>query len=154
MKQLYVLDESVAHCAATGQNERGQEDTSSLQLLQIIYDLCHGLAFTSELWGNWHRILSSLEGSSTSTVAKSVLRLLKLFATTQGKLRVINDPPGFDDESVVPDDDVYWIRLAIHTGAVAVTTDNRLIQELNEASVTLKHNLMLLRPERALARLL
>ena len=46
MTESYVLDESVAYCAATGKNEQDADDYSSLDLIGTIFDRCHTLVLS------------------------------------------------------------------------------------------------------------
>ncbi len=148
MKSSYVLDESVAHCAATGQNETGEDDLSALKLIDALYRGRYESVFSNELYNNWIKVLSSLADSSTPVVP--VMSILFRYLNS---IPLVEDPPEFDGEEQAPADDIYWIRLAIHTHSIGVTTDNRLMEALEDASIIARHSLTLLRPEDALSRL-
>ena len=153
MRNSYVLDESVAHCAATGQNEKGEDDPSAFQLIEALYRGRYELIFSHELYTNWVRALNNEASSSEPLLPKTVFRYLRLFMSTQGSFSWAEDPPEFEGEEQVPPDDLYWIRMAIHYSSIAVTTDNRLMEILNDASIVARHSLTLLRPEDALSQL-
>ena len=152
MSQSYVLDESVAYCAGTGRNERGDPDLSSLQLLRSLVERGHAIIFSQELWNNWATTMSRQATSGESSHSGALFLLLRQ-ATLREGFDYINTVPEFEGDADVPADDRYWIRLAVHTDSVAVTTDDHLIDIVTEASITRSRGLVILRPEQALSRL-
>ncbi len=153
MKDIFVFDESSTIAAATGKNERGGEDSSAKQLLERIVVNCHAMAFSSELYARTLSRLDNLKGIDSPFVGE-VLSLFTSIIRNTEKFVFDPDPPVLEDETHIPEDDRYWIRLAIHTRAIAITTDNRLLDTLNQTSITASHSLAILRPESALARFL
>ena len=64
--------------------------------------------------------------------------------------------PVMDDEGLIPDgsqDDVYLVRLAVETGAVLVTTDGPLRDDLAACGILSKYGLTVVSPEEALGLL-
>ncbi len=154
MKESYVLDENVAYAAATGKNERGQDDPSSLELLRQLLDQCHGLVFSNQLWEQWQSILGNLARSDTPALPTLVIRLLRQFRFTAGIFTFEPEPESFDKEDRISDqDDVYWLRLVVQFQSVGVTTDNRLLNNENDTAILEHHSVGLMRPAQALARL-
>ncbi|MCE2458699.1 MAG: hypothetical protein J4G14_12955 [Dehalococcoidia bacterium] len=64
--------------------------------------------------------------------------------------------PTVDDEGLIPDgsqDDVYLVRLAVETGAVLVTTDGALRDDLESCGLLSKYDLTVVSPEDAMGLL-
>ena len=51
MTQRFILDENVFICAQLETNARGEPDSTCLDLLQQILDICHPIVFDDELYG-------------------------------------------------------------------------------------------------------
>ena len=50
--QRFILDENVFICAQLETNVNGESDSTCLELLQQILDICHPIVFDPELYGN------------------------------------------------------------------------------------------------------
>ena len=64
--------------------------------------------------------------------------------------------PVFDDEGSIPagsQDDTYLVRLAVETGAILVTADRPLRDDLTSCGIVSKYDLTVVSPEDALGLL-
>ena len=155
MTQRFILDENVLILAERGENEQGERDSACLNLLTSIITICHSLVIDYTLWGKYQSQLSprSLVGIRTGS---RVLAVLSSASRVSGKLDFGPNAPAFPEEQSIPrgsQDDVPLVRLAVASGAILVTTDRPLIDDLNSSGVHEAYDLEVLLPEEALTRL-
>jgi hypothetical protein len=146
------LDENVFIFAHTLENERGEADLSSSELVKTIMANCHSFALSSEVFRRYSRKADALRGQGLAIPPGiPVMRLLKEAAVT-GKLSYISDPPPVTREAELPDDDIPLVRLASAARAILATTDSRLRERLDETGIARENSFEALRPEAALLR--
>jgi len=157
MTQRFILDENIVILAQKGEDDKGDPDASSLQLVIRIIRICHTIVLDPNLWQKYLHQLNLPRDYDPRTG----FRLLPVLINAQrreGKVedRTINAAP-FAEEGSVPQgsrDDVPIVRLAVETGAMLVTTDRALTDDLNSSGVARRYNLQLLSPEETLQTLL
>ena len=155
MTQRFILDENVFICAQLETNPRGEPDTTCLELLQQILDICHPIVLDDELY---RRVQHQLNQSSHQRRGfdSAILRTLGQALARPGKLEILDTAPPFPEEADIPQgskDDKYIVRLAVVTGATLVTTDQPLRNDLAACSIQTRYGLNVLSPEDALAAL-
>ena len=155
MTPKFILDENVFICAQLETNVNGEPDSTCLELLQRILDICHPIVFDAELY---QRIYSQLNQPTHQRrgFGALVLRTLASAGNRPGKLDLSEEPPSFPEESDIPQgsmDDTYIVRLAVETGATLVTADEPLRDDLASSSIQGRYGLNVLSPEDALAAL-
>ena len=151
MTQRFILDENIVILAQKLENDDGALDSTCRELIDKIIEICHPLVFDIALWDKYYSQLSRLREHDPHG-PRSILRLIHLAITVDGKLDR-QDADEFPEESDIPQgsqDDLPVVRLAVHTGATLVTTDEALRDDLNSSGVQEKYNLQVLSPAEAL----
>jgi hypothetical protein len=153
MTLRFILDENVVILAQKRENDRGEPDSTCLDLFNRIIDICHTIVLDPNLWDRYHRQLNR-PSHSDPRVGIRLLRPFGKAVRMDGKVDLRpHNAVSFQEESSIPQgsqDDVEIVRLAVETGATLVTTDARLRQDLNRCGVQERYNLLLLSPEDAL----
>ena len=156
MNQRYVLDENIVILAQNLQNDTGDDDSTCRRLLDIIIDICHTIVLDGVLWAKYYNQLRSLPPDQPHG-PRSVMRIMYLATARDGKIENIGGSARrFPEEAEIPQgsqDDVPIVRLAVETGAILVTTDEALREDLNSCGVQETYSLQVLSPEQALDRL-
>lgn len=151
MTQRFILDENIVILAQKVENEREEPDPTCRELINQIIGICYPIVFDIPLWDKYYRQLTQLRDYDPHG-ARSVLRLMYLATAVAGKLQR-QDVGEFPEEADIPQgsqDDVPVVRLAVHTGATLVTTDEGLRADLHSSGVQEKYSLQVLSPEDAL----
>ena len=154
MTQQFILDENIVILAQKLENEREEPDTTCRELIDKIVEICHSIVFDLPLWDKYYSQLAQLQQYDPHG-ARSILRLMYLAAEVAGKLQRY-DAGEFPEEADIPQgsqDDVPVVRLAVHTGATLVTTDEALREDLNSCGIQKRYGLRVFSPEEALAQL-
>ena len=152
MKHAFVIDLNVIHFAATLKNEKGNQDTSSKQLLVSIIKLCNPLFVPQGYESVYIKMLSKLK-TRNEFVDSEIFSLWRLFWTTESKLNYLEEqPPSLEEEGKFDADDTDFVRLVakVDSGIVFATTDDRLRRRLNELGMMQKYGFNVLRPEDAI----
>lgn len=152
MKHAFVIDLNVMRFAATLKNEKGNQDTSSKQLLVSIIKLCNPLFLPRGYETIYISLLSELKDRN-EFMDSEIFGLWQLLWTTENKLNCLEEEPSsLDEEGQFDDDDVDFVRLAakVDNGIVFATTDNRLRRKLNKLGMIQKYGFNVLRPEDAI----
>ena len=128
MTQRFILDENVFICAQLETNVNGQPDSTCLELLQQILEICHPMVFDSVLFD---KIQSQLNrpAHQRQGFGAALLRTLSQAGARPGKLDITEEPPPFPEEADIPQgsqDDKFIVRLAIASGATLVTLPTAL----------------------------
>lgn len=155
MTQRFILDENVVILAQKGQTDRGEPDSTCLNLVAQIITICHTIVVDSDLWHKYQHQLSPLRPAE-SREGSLVLAVLNNATRIAGKIEFRSNAAQFPEESNIPAgsrDDVPILRLAVETGATLVTTDNNLRDDLNACGVQERYHLRALTPDQALAGL-
>ena len=150
MTLRFILDENTLILAQKQENDRGTYDLTCLNLLSGILEGSHSLVVDFGLWAKYQSQLSGLPAASPGF--PHILRTLS-GAYSAGKMDILPNSPPFPGESDIPQgsqDDKEIVRLAVSTGAILVTTDSPLIDDLATAGVTDQYQLQVMTPEQAL----
>ena len=155
MTQRFILDENVFICAQLETNVNGEPDTTCLELLQQILEICHPIVFDSILYD---KIQSQLNHPAHQQRGfdSAILRTLGQALARPGKLEYSGQAGEFPDENDIPQgsqDDKFIVRLAVETRATLVTADEALRADLAACSIQTRYELDVLSPEGALASL-
>ncbi|MDA1347586.1 MAG: hypothetical protein O3A47_01780 [Chloroflexi bacterium] len=154
MTERFILDENVVILAQKGENERGERDSTCLNLLASIIRICHTLVVDGGLWAKYQSQLSSLgREPQTGTL---VLAVLRNAFRREGKVDYRPETNSFPEEADIPAgsrDDLAIVRLAVETKAALVTTDAPLREVLRSSGVTGTYSLRVLSPAEALEQL-
>lgn len=152
MPLRFIPDENVIILAQKQENDRGERDRTCFYLLNRIISICHPIVVDPPLWRKYERQLGRLPANAiTPPHISGVLKSPNLPA---GKLeRYPDDAPAFPEETAIPQgsrDDLQIVRLAVATGAILVTTDQPLREDLAATGIAEKYNLQVVSPENAL----
>ena len=151
MTPWFILDENVIILAQKLENDRGEPDSTCLHLLNQIIIICHPIVVDSILWRKYERQLWLLPANAI--IPPHLAGVLKSPMLPAGKLDFQRDAPQFDEETAIPQgsqDDVEIVRLAVATGAILVTTDQPLIDDLETAGIPEIYKLQVVSPGDAL----
>ena len=151
MTPRFILDENVIILAQKLKNDQGEKDSTCYDLLDQIIKICHPIVVDSILWRKYERQLWLLPANAI--IPPHLAGVLKSPMLPAGKLDFQRDAPPFDEETDIPQgsqDDVEIVRLAVATGAILVTTDQPLINDLATAGIPETYNLQVVSPVEAL----
>jgi hypothetical protein len=153
--QRFILDENIFICAQLESNVYGESDSTCLELLQQILEICHPIVLDDELYGRiQHQLNQSLHQHRGFDSA--ILRTLGMAALRPGKLEFRDTAPSFPEEKDIPQgsqDDKFIVCLAVDSGATLVTADEALRADLAACGIQERYALGVLSPEDALASL-
>ncbi len=156
MTPRFILDENVAILAQRGQDEHGNPSAVCADLIQQIIEICHTIVVDDVLWD---KIIEQLTrpGYYHLQPGPFLVRILSHALTIDGKVYGLgNTAPPFDEEGSIPvgsQDDTFLVRLAVATGAILVTADGALRDDLVSCGVQSAHGLTVVSPEDALGLL-
>ena len=155
MTQRFILDENVFICAQLETNAYGDPDSTCLELLRQILQICHPIVFDSVLY---EKIQHQLNQSAHQQRGfdSAILRTLGQALARPDKLEFRGDAAEFPDENDIPQgsqDDKFIVRLAVESGATLVTADEALRDDLATSSIQTRYGLNVLSPEGALGLL-
>ena len=161
MPLRFIPDESIIILAQKQQDDRGAADLTCLRLVQRI--IGSPRAFIGVDYHLWSRYQSQLNRLPPHSVVPP--RLLTLLngagigpPNSAGqwvyKVTLLPNAPPFPEESNIrqrsQDDVPVVVRLAVATRATLVTTDNRLIADLQDSGIAEKYRLQIVTPADAL----
>lgn len=151
MKNTFVLDEGILYCAQTGEDEHGNPDVSSAQLLLDLVGNCHRIAVNAEILNKYNRQFSALGGGQRFVSALNVVNLLRNTLFNSEKTIDVEHATPLEDDMVaeIPDDDLPFVSAAVTAQAILVTVDDRLRAHLNDCGAIERYSLQVLRPEEA-----
>ena len=156
MTERFIIDENVAILAQKVENAHGEADNTCRQLVDNIIEICHSLVFDGVLWSKFYQQLRNLPPDQPFG-PRSLLRIIHLATEIDGKIQSIGaEAPPFPEENDIPQgsqDDVFIVRLAVETGAILVTADQPLRNDLALSGIQTRYNLNILSPEAALTAL-
>lgn len=153
MPPRFIPDENVIILAQKRENDRGERDLTCLNLLLRIINICHPIVVDPVLWRKYEEQLGKLPASAVTS--PHLAGILKSPTLPAGKIeRYPDDAPAFPEESNIrqcsQDDVPVVVRLAVETRAILVTTDTRLIADLEYSGITEKYRLQVVSPKDAL----
>ena len=159
MKTGYIPDENVIILAQIQEDDQGNPDLTCLRLIRKILDTPAARIIVDE--SIWDKYWEQAQKQQFHSLPRNLL--YELSNTDIGKpdpdgswphkITLLPNAPCFPEETQIPagsQDDLQFIRLAVHTRATLVTTDQPLIQELQAAGITQQYGLSLLTPAQAL----
>lgn len=161
MTRRFIPDENVIILAQKQQDDRGAADLTCFQLVRGILD--NPRAFIGVDYPLWSRYQSQLNRLPPHSIVPPPL-LRRLNGADIGppnragqwvyKVTLLPNAPAFPEESNIrqrsQDDVPVVVRLAVATRATLVTTDNRLIADLQDSGIAEKYGLQVVPPEEAL----
>ena len=154
-KKRFILDENVVICAQTGVNDQGEPDATCANLVNSIIRICHTIVVDVGLFGRYYSQLNQARHLPTATGAP-FLPVLRSAIQVANKIDGLGRPDAspFPEEGSIPqgsqDDLAVTVRLAIETGAILVTTDGPLIQDLESSGIQATYGLEVLTPQETL----
>lgn len=160
MTLRFIPDENIVILAQQQRDDRGSVDTTCLRLVHRILDTPR--AFMGLDHFLWSRYQSQLNGLPHHSIVQP--RLLSVLAragigppNSSGqwiyKVTLLPNAPAFPEETVIQRHgcgDVQIVRLAVATGAILVTTDQPLREDLAATGIAEKYNLQVRSPSAAL----
>ena len=156
MTPRFILDENIVILAQQGLDEYGNANPECADLIQQIIEICHTLVVDNVLWDKYSEQPYS-PGYHHPTLGPFLIRALYNALTVTGKVDGLgHTAPVTDDEESIPSgsqDDTYLVRLAAETGAVLVTTDGALRDDLESCGILSKYDLTVVSPEDAMGLL-
>ena len=157
-KKQFILDENVLIFAQTGLNEREVPDSTCAELVSSIIRICHTIVVDSSLFNKYRHQLNQSRHRPTIHGA-AMLPVLMNAVQIPGKFDRFDraSAPPFQGEERIPqgsqDDVPVSVRLAVGTGAILVTADQALREDLASSGIQSDYTLNVLSPEDALASL-
>jgi len=150
MKNLFVLDECTVLSASKLKNEKDEIDFSTSYLIHSIAYNCHKILITQTIYQKYLQKFSQLSRYKNVHINNAFIHLLNQLMVNSEKIiwesdAVVEFPP----KSFDPDDYPY-VSLASKRHAILVTSDNKLICNLNDSSITKAYNFQAKRPENAI----
>ena len=142
--------------AARAATETMATDDVLYDLFQQIIEICHTIVVDDVLWDKMFAQLNRPEHYYPQP-GPSLLRAFLNALQIDGKIVGLGHTSSpFDEELDIPSgsqDDTYLVRLAVETGAILVTTDAPLRQDLESSGIRSDYSLMVVPPEEALGLL-
>ena len=152
MTSRFILDENVVILAQQGLDEYGNTNPGCADLVQQIIEICHTVVVDDVLWDKYIEQLYH-PGHLHPNLGPFLIRLLHNALTVTEKVDGLgHTAPIMDDEGLIPrgsHDDAYLVRLAAETGAILVTTDGALRDDLASCGIISKYRLNVVSPEDA-----
>ena len=152
----FILDENVVILAQQGQDQFGNTDLLCADLIQQIIQICHTIVVDDVLWQKYDRQLNIFDHHRPNA-GPYLIRALYDALMVSGKVDGIGrTAPVLEDEGSIPrgsQDDTYIVRLAAESGAILVTTDEALRDDLESCGFLSKYSLTVVSPEDALGLL-
>ena len=156
MTPRFILDENIVILAQQGLDEYGNPDPGCADLIQQIIEICHTLVVDDVLWDKYVEQLYR-PGYHHPNMGPFLIRVLINALTIPEKVDGLGHiAPVVDDEGLIPSgsqDDAYLVRLAVETGAILVTTDRPLRDDLESCGILSKYDLTVVSPEDAMGLL-
>ena len=152
MTSRFILDENVVILAQQGLDEYGNTNPGCADLVQQIIEICHTVVVDDVLWDKYIEQLyhpGHLHPNFGPFLIRSLLNALSVTEKVDG---LGHTAPIMDDEGLIPrgsQDDAYLVRLAAETGAILVTTDGALRDDLVSCGIISKYRLNVVSPEDA-----
>ena len=147
-----VLDENIIEFSAKVQNAAGKMDATCAIFLTKVLERCETIYCSKKLYDQYERKLYRLITNYPS--ADYIVRIL-LLLRSKGAVKFDYSPSTLGgDEKHIPPDDIYLIRLMVHTNSILVTNDDRLKERLNQSGLISKYCLTIKKPEEVFDQIL
>ena len=153
MTPRFILDENVVILAQRGLDEYDNPSPVCSDLILQIVDICHPIVMDDVLLV---KIFDQLNhpGYHHPELGPFLIRILSDALTIPEKVDGLgHTAPSFDEEGLIPpgsEDDTYLVRLAVESGAILVTADGALRDDLVSCGIESTHGLTVVSPEDAL----
>ena len=138
-KMNIVLDENIIERAAICESI---SDARCGTLIGRILEKCDKLYCDNKLYKSYYRKLKKYEKKGAADHVSILINLL----WSKGSIDINNDSPSLSEEHFIPTDDIFLIRLAVHTNSILVSNDNRLISALNKSNFLSRYNIVIKYP--------
>ena len=136
MTPRFILDENVVILAQRGTDDHHNPSSICSDLVQNIIQICHTLVVDDVLWSYYEDQLYN-QAYQDADLGPQIMFALWDARTTDGKVDGIGrTAPSFPEEGAIPcgsQDDTYLVRIAVETGAILVTTDTPLRDDLAQS---------------------
>ena len=156
MTPRFILDENVVICAQLGVDERGETSVVCVDLVRSIIDICHTIVVDDNVWRRYEDQLYRPRNEHPQLGPHLMSVLWNAFQTA-GKVEGLGrEASPFHDEDAIPagsKDDTFIVRLAVESGAILVTADQPLRDDLHASGIQSRHGLVVRAPVEALAEL-
>ncbi len=156
MTPRFILDENVVILAQQGLDDEGAPSPVCAELVQQIIEICHTIVVDDILWDKFYEQLNR-PGHQLPQVGPILFRVLCNALTTANKVDGFgHTAASFDEEGSIPPgstDHTYIVRLAVESGAILVTTDGALRDDLRESGIQDAYGLTVVSPDEALGEL-
>ena len=156
MTPRFILDENVVILAQQGLDERGNLSPVCAELVQQIIKICHTIVVDDVLWGKFDEQLNR-PGYQLPQAGPVLFRVLCNALATASKVDGLgHTASSFSEEGSIPPgsiDDAYIVRLVVESGAILVTTDGALRDDLRESGILDIYGLTVVSPDDALEML-
>lgn len=157
MKRHFVLDENVLILAQKIENDRGEPDDTSLQLVRAIDANCHSLVISDACSKRWAAQLSAV-GRTRSALTPNVMSILKSLISNRAKDHQFLGPdlileiPELKQLPAVDEGDRDFVQAAASVpGSVLASTDGPLLEALGRNGITERFRFEALDPVHALS---
>lgn len=151
-KREYILDECCLHHASKLVNHQDQFSSSALKVIIDIEHYCHTFCASKELLKKYRKHASTLRKDNTSD-SNIIIKLLFNILPHIGKLKDWEfDIHPLTNETGLPEDDKYLVRLAHASKATLITADMRLIKILDpdQEGYSSRYDIRVLTPDQAI----
>ncbi len=153
MTPRFILDENVVILAQQGLDERGNPSPVCAELVRRIIEICHTIVVDDVLWDKFDGQLNR-PGYQLPQAGPNLLRVLWNALTIVNKIDGLGSTaPPFGEEGLIPSgsiDDTYIVRLAVEFGAIFVTTDGPIRDDLRDSGIRDAYGLTVVSPDEAL----
>ena len=156
MKHHFVLDENIIVLAQKREDDRGEPDPTSLEVIRSIISNCHSLVFSDEIWGRYSRQIRALERQRVPLVPRVMAIIKSLLVDASKDTRVVGGPQLPQIEALnglegVDEGDQDFVRAAAAVpGSILVTTDMPLTNALERAGIDKEYGFIVRTPAAAL----
>lgn len=130
-----ILDENIIEFAARCTNSK---EAACGTLLGLILKNCDMLICNKKLYKSYLNRLKKLEHIGSSIYVAKILSHIQ----SKGSINFIEYSPPLYKEDSIPFDDIFLIRLAVHTNSILVSNDGRLKDSLIDSNLINIYNLV------------
>ena len=156
MTPRFILDENVLILAQSGIDERGNPSTVCSDLVETIIEICHTIVVDDVLWDKYDNQLYRDAYHHPERGPYMMATLWNALMRPDKIDGLGHTSQTFTDEALIPSgsrDDTFLVRLAVATGAIMVTADTPLRNDLESTGIRYRYNLEVVTPEEALVSL-
>ena len=157
MKRHFVLDENIILLAEKGEDDRGNRDTTCLELIRAIAENCHALVLAEASWGRYSSQIRSIVRQRTLATPRVLSIIKSVVADLEKDTKYVSDADlthiaGLEQLPGVDTGDAEFVRAAASVpGAILVTTDGPLRTTVTSQGIDRDYGFNILIPSDALA---